>query len=153
MVNLFIYLVAVSHWFQHCTAHIMTGAFVGRGNQYIQLVKVLYCTLPTIGKQLPTWPHKVQGVNRRPPRWETSVLPLSHHCPQCRGRCTSGIAYAQLTNWRGSYTHLCKYRKNTCDFKFAIAEKGGKVWSHDKKISISLQCSTTFYNCSEIKPR
>ena len=30
------------------------GSFVGRGNQYIQLVKVLYCKLPTIGKQLPT---------------------------------------------------------------------------------------------------
>ena len=27
-----------------------------RGNQYIQLVKVLYCKLPTIGKQLPSDP-------------------------------------------------------------------------------------------------
>ena len=30
----------------------MTGNFVGRGNQYIQVVKVMYCKLPTIGKQL-----------------------------------------------------------------------------------------------------
>ena len=37
-------------------SHIMTGSFVGRGNQYIQLVKVLYCKLLTISKQLPTFP-------------------------------------------------------------------------------------------------
>ena len=37
------------------------GSFVGKQNQYIQLVKVLYCKLPTIGKQLPTFPHKVWG--------------------------------------------------------------------------------------------
>ena len=41
----------------------MTGSFVGRGNQYIQLVKVLYCKLPTIGKQLPTFSNEVQGLN------------------------------------------------------------------------------------------
>ena len=35
----------------------------GRGNQYIQLVKVLYCKLLTIGKPLPTFPHKVRGLN------------------------------------------------------------------------------------------
>ena len=29
------------------------GSFVGRENQYMQLVKVLYCKLLTIGKQLP----------------------------------------------------------------------------------------------------
>ena len=26
--------------FQHCTGHITTGSFVGRGNQYIPMVKV-----------------------------------------------------------------------------------------------------------------
>ena len=30
-------------------------SFVGRGNQYIQLVKVLYCKLPTNGKQIPAF--------------------------------------------------------------------------------------------------
>ena len=30
--------------------HITMGSFVGRGNQYIQLVKVLYCKLPANGK-------------------------------------------------------------------------------------------------------
>ena len=31
----------------------MMGSWEGRGNQYIQLVKVLSCKLPTNGKQLP----------------------------------------------------------------------------------------------------
>ena len=43
----------------HCTGHIMTDSFMGRGNQYIQLVKVLYCKLPTNGKQLPAFPLEV----------------------------------------------------------------------------------------------
>ena len=32
---------------------------MGRGNQYIQLVKVLYCKLPTNGKVLPAFPLEV----------------------------------------------------------------------------------------------
>ena len=48
-----IYLFGVLRCFQHCTGHITMGSLKGRGNQYIQLVKVLYCTLPTNGKQLP----------------------------------------------------------------------------------------------------
>ena len=40
----------------HCIGHIITGSFMGRGNQYIQLVKVLYCKLPTNSKQLPAFP-------------------------------------------------------------------------------------------------
>ena len=48
----------------------------------MQFVKVLYCKLQTIGKKLPTFPHRVWGLNRRPDqRWEASVLPLSHRCP------------------------------------------------------------------------
>ena len=41
----------------------MTGSFEvsKEENQYIQLVKVLYCKLPTIGKQLPIFLHKVRG--------------------------------------------------------------------------------------------
>ena len=60
----------------------MTGSFTGRGNQYIQLVKVLYCKLPTSGKQLPAFPHKVRGLNRRPHRWDASMLPLRHPGPR-----------------------------------------------------------------------
>ena len=40
----------------------MMGSSVGRGNQYIQLVKVLEFKSLTIDKQQPTFPHKVWGV-------------------------------------------------------------------------------------------
>ena len=48
--NLF-YLFRVLRRFQHCTGHITTGSWKGRGNQYIQFIRVLYCKLPTNGKQ------------------------------------------------------------------------------------------------------
>ena len=37
--------------------YIATGSFMGRGNQYIQLVK--YCKLPTNSKKLPAFPLEV----------------------------------------------------------------------------------------------
>ena len=59
----FIYLFGVLRHFQHCTGHITTGSWKGRGNQYIQLVRVLYCKLPTNGKQLPAFPlEAVPGI-------------------------------------------------------------------------------------------
>ena len=47
------------------------GSWKGRGNQYIQFVRVLYCKLPTNGKQLPAFPleavpGKVQGPVSKP---------------------------------------------------------------------------------------
>ena len=68
--------------FQHCLCHITMGSFKDRGNQYIQLVKVLYCKLPTISKQLSTFLHEVQGLKCRPQRCEASMLPL-RHCGPC----------------------------------------------------------------------
>ena len=59
-----------------CNIVLVYDSFMGRGNQYIQLVKVLNCKLSTICKKLPSFPHKVQGLNRQPQRWEVSVLPL-----------------------------------------------------------------------------
>ena len=60
----------------------MTGSWKGRGNQYIQLVKVLYWKLPTNGKQLPTFPLEVRlGTKPQSQRWEARVLPLCHHGP------------------------------------------------------------------------
>ena len=75
----FIYLfIWVLRRFQHCTGHIMTGSWKGRGNQYIQLVRVLYCKLLTNGKQLPAFPlQAVTGIEPRPQRWEAeSVITL-----------------------------------------------------------------------------
>ena len=79
---LFIYLFGVLHRFQHCTGHITTGSWKDRGNQYIEFARVLYCKLPTNGKQLPAFPHKaLTGIKPRPQRWEVRVLPLCHRGP------------------------------------------------------------------------
>ena len=51
--------------FQHCTGHIITGSLEGRGNQYIQLAKVLYCKLRINGKHLPAFPLEV-GLGMKP---------------------------------------------------------------------------------------
>ena len=60
---IFIYLFGVLRRFQHCTGHITTGSWKGRGNQYIEFVRVVYCKLPTNGKQLPAFPLKaVTGI-------------------------------------------------------------------------------------------
>ena len=80
---LFIYLFGVLRRFQHCTGHITTDSWKGRGNQYIQFARVVYCKLPTNGKQLPAFPLKaVTGIEPRPQRWEARVLPLCHRGPQ-----------------------------------------------------------------------
>ena len=50
------YLFMVLCRFQHCAGHITVGSLVGRGNQHMQLIKVLYCKLLTIPKQIPTFP-------------------------------------------------------------------------------------------------
>ena len=71
--------------FQHCTGHITMGSWKGRGNQYIQFVRVLYCKLPTNCKQLPALPLQVMtGIEPWPQRWEvggesvTTLPPWPH---------------------------------------------------------------------------
>ena len=56
------------------------GSWKGGGNQYIQLVKVLYCKLPSNGKQLPAFQARLR-TEPRPQRWEARVLPLYHRGP------------------------------------------------------------------------
>ena len=76
------YLFGVLRRFQHCTGHITTGSWKGRGNQYIEFARVVYCKLPTNGKQLPAFPLKaVTGIEPRPQRWKARVLPLCHRGP------------------------------------------------------------------------
>ena len=61
----------------HCIGRNTMGSWKGRGNQYIQLVKVLCCKLPTNGKQLPAFPLEVrQGTEPLSQRWEARVLPF-----------------------------------------------------------------------------
>ena len=45
-------------------------------------IRVLYCKLPTNGKQLPAFPLEAEpGTEHRPQRWEARVLPLCHRGP------------------------------------------------------------------------
>ena len=75
-------LFGVLRRFQHCTGHITTGSWKGRGNQYIEFARVVYCKLPTNGKQLPAFPlTAMMGIDPRPQRWEAKVLPLCHRGP------------------------------------------------------------------------
>ena len=79
---LFIYLFGVLCRFQHCTGHITMGNRKGRGNQYIQSIRVLYCKLLTNCKQLPAFPlEAVPGIEPQTQRWEARVLPLCHRGP------------------------------------------------------------------------
>ena len=75
-------LFGILRRFQHCTGHITTGSWKGRGNQYIEFARVVYCKLPTNGKQLPAFPlTAMTGINPRPQRREARVLPLCHRGP------------------------------------------------------------------------
>ena len=83
-VAYFIYLFGFFYVaFNTVQVNITTGSWKGRGNQYIQLVKVLYWKLPTNGKQQPAFPLEVEpGFELRSQKCEMRVLPLSH-----RGSC------------------------------------------------------------------
>ena len=61
------FLFGVLRRFQHCTGHITMGSWKGRGNQYIEFARVLYCKLPTNGKQLPAFPlTAMTGIEPQP---------------------------------------------------------------------------------------
>ena len=82
---IFIYLFGVLRCFQHCTGgHITAGSWKGRGNQYIQFVRVLYCKLPTntmtSNYQL-SHLRPCREPKPRPQRLEARVLPLCHRGP------------------------------------------------------------------------
>ena len=91
--------------FQHCTGHITTGSWKGRGNQYIEFARVLYCKLLTNGKQLPAFPHNaLTGIEPRPQRWEARVLPLCHHgLPQLYKDCVFFVSGCLLYEYRGQF--------------------------------------------------
>ena len=75
----FIYLFDVLHRFQHCADNITTGRSEGRGNQYIQLLKVLYCKLPTNSKQLAAFPLEFRpGSESQSLKWEARYSGLQN---------------------------------------------------------------------------
>ena len=65
-----------------CTGHITKSSFMGKGNHYIQLVKVLYCKLPTIRKKLQSFPHRVQSLKRRTPKVGGKCVTFATFTPQ-----------------------------------------------------------------------
>ena len=82
---LFIYFIYLGFYVSFNTVQVISRQVVGRGrgNQYIQFVRVLYCKLPTNGKQLPAFPlEAVPGTEPQPQRWEARVLPLCHRGPR-----------------------------------------------------------------------
>ena len=104
--NICIYLFGVLHCFQHSTGHITRGSWKGRENQYIQFFRVLYCKLPTNGKQLPAFPlEAVTGTEPRPQRWEVRVLPLCHRGPQ--NICKSCFAQIWVLKHLKGYLTCC----------------------------------------------
>ena len=86
---LFIYLFGVLRRFQHCTGHITTGSWKGRGNQYIQFVRVLYCKLLTNGKQLPAFPlEAMPGIEPRASEVGGESVTTLPPWPPGRNECT-----------------------------------------------------------------
>ena len=82
LVHIYLFIWILTLLSTQCTGHITTGSFMGRGNQYMQLVKVLYSKLPTNSKQLPAFPLEVRlGTEPQSQRWEARVLPLCHRGP------------------------------------------------------------------------
>ena len=74
---IYLFILGFTSLSTHCIGHITTGSFMGRGNQYIQLIKILYRKLPTNGNQLPAFTlEDGPGTKPRSQRWETRVLPL-----------------------------------------------------------------------------
>ena len=115
---MYIYLFGVLRRFQHCTGHITTGSWKGRGNQYIQFVRVLYCKLPTNDKQLPAFPlEAVPGIEPRPQRWEARVLPLCHCGPLFR------VYKPEISNLH-IVTELCQ-RVSVSDFPCQRVARSG----------------------------
>ena len=77
----------------------MMGSWKGRRNQYIQLVKVLYCKLLAHGKQLPGLTlEAVPGTEPRPQRWEARVLPLCHCGPFGTSTRVLELVFVQMTS-------------------------------------------------------
>ena len=78
----------------------MTGSSVGRGNQYIQLVKVLYCKGPTNHKLLPAFPLEVgrdTNSNVRGGRQE----------------CSQSATVAHMDNYVHLLCHVCTPQSTT----------------------------------------
>ena len=122
-VNLFIYL---GFYVAFNTVQVISQRVVGRAeDQYIQFVRVLYCKLPTNGKQLPAFPlEAVPGTKPRPQRWEVRVLPLCHRGPKIEDQGHKTIVFVALP----IYTHIPNLKGLTKIF-FKLSRPKGNLCS------------------------
>ena len=67
---------------------------MGRGNQYIQLVKVMCCKLPTIGKKSQSFPTWGSG-------FETPTSEVGGECV------TTAPPWPQISDISDKYIHIC----------------------------------------------
>ena len=109
------------------------GSFIGIENQYIQLVKVLYCKLLTYGKPLQNFPHRVWGLNRRTQRLEASVtLRVLQEYPMQRGKIS---IFATFGGHIGFLRKKCEYLENYkrySDFERSFDPKSSTRLSYAK---------------------
>ena len=109
-MTIFICFYSILCHTKYLTDYIVMGSRKGRGNQYIQLVKVLYCKLLSNGKQLPAFPLEIgSGFELRSQTWVVKVLPL---CP------TMTIESLRLTfSVKASQANVQKTNLETLHFK------------------------------------
>ena len=109
-----LFIWVLTSLYTHCISHIMTGSFMGRGNQYIQLIKVLYCKLSNNGKPLlPISEMCGKSVTTLPPRPQGKLASLA-----CTQRVTEkGILQQIFTTmhfFRLSYFLFCSASQVHC---------------------------------------
>ena len=82
------------------------GSWKGRGNQYIEFARVVYCKLPTNGKQLPAFPlEPVRGSNPglRGGRRECYHSPTVAPCHPLGGKCQ---VYHNIVNLKPKFNFM-----------------------------------------------
>ena len=108
------------------------GSWKGRGNQYIQFVRVLYCKLPTNGKQLPAFPlEAVPETEPQPERWEASVTTLPPW-PLCPLLSRTGNLQSRRPDWCPVSIFPCllanlSFGKELPRFVY-VGDKFGGIW-------------------------
>ena len=78
------------------------------GSTYIQLAKVLYSKLPTTGKQLPIFSHKLQGLDHQLQRLMANVLPLHQLGPSISDKIKTVVDY-DLCQKGHIFMFICLY--------------------------------------------
>ena len=115
-VFLYLFIWVLTSLSTFCIVHITIGGFMCRGNQYIQLVMVLYCKLPINSKQLPAFPLEVGPGFKI---WSQRVWPICHHAPPT----PTPTPAPHLVKWaviKKNYINDPRYGNNTLSKKKSL---------------------------------